>query len=251
MTSLHYIAAGLFLPVFPFSMVLNMLYARLRSPLLRSVVLLLWPQIGLLMIFVFDLSAPPWAPAWGLATSIFYALRMLSLRELGVWTSFAATSAWSLLWVLLDNAVPPLELQLYALGVSAPLMMLSWLCAGLEKRFGAAYLGLYGGLARALPRYSGILVLVVLAVVATPLFPTFFAMLSMILKAIATAPPVAVAVSAVWLLWSWAGARLLQGLIVGPVRVTAPDLSRASLWIYIVAIGGLLAGGVYWSELLV
>ena len=251
MTAMHYIFAGLFLPLFPFSMVLNMLYARLRNPVLRSVVLLVWPQIGLIIAFAYELSVPSWTLGWGLATSFLYALRILSLRELGVWTSFVATSAWALLWVLLDNGVPHPQVQLYAIGVSVPLILMNLLCAGLETRFGAAYLGLYGGLAQALPRYSSILVLVVLAVIATPLFPTFFAMLSMILKAVSTAPLVAVVVSAVWLLWSWAGARLLQGLIVGPVRVTAPDLSHVSLWSYVFAIGGLLVGGVYWSELMV
>ena len=251
MTSIHYILAGLFLPLFPFSMVLNMLYVRLRNTLLRSLVLLLWPQIGLIIVFSYDLSVPAWALAWALATSFLYALRIVALRELGLWISFVATSSWALLWVLQDNAITQLQMQLCGLGVSIPLMMMNWLCAGLESRFGAAYLGLYGGLAQALPRYSSILVLVVLAIVATPVFPMFFAMLSMILKAIPTTPLVAVVVGAVWLLWSWAGARLLQGLIVGPVRVTAPDLSHASLWIYIIALGGLLVGGVYWSELMV
>ena len=251
MTSIHYILAGLFLPLFPFSMGMNMVYARVQSPLLRSLLLLLWPQIGLMIVFVYDLAVPTWALTWALATSFLYALRLLSLRELGLWTSFVATSAWALLWVLQGNAIPHLQLQLCALGVSAPLIMMSSLCAGLERRFGAAYLGLYGGLAQALPRYSSVLVLVVLAIVATPLFPLFFAMLSIILKAIQAAPLVVVVVSAVWLLWSWAGARLLQALITGPVRVSAPDLSHASLWAYIIALGGLLVGGIYWSELMV
>jgi len=129
--------------------------------------------------------------------------------------------------------------------------MMNLLCVGLERRLGAAYLGLYGGLAEARPRYSSILVLVVLAIVATPLFPMFFAMLSMIIKAIPATPLVAVVIGVIWLLWSWAGARLLQGLIVGPVSVTAADLSHASLWIYVITLGGLLLSGVYWSELMV
>ena len=251
MTYIHYILAGLFLPLFPFSMVLNMLYVRMHSSVLRSLFLLLWPQIGLMIFFKFDLSVPVWALAWALATSFLYALRIVALRELGLWTSFAATSSWALLWVLQDNSITHLQIQLYALGISVPLIMMNLLCAGLVSRFGAAYLGLYGGLAQALPRYSSILVLVVLAIVATPLFPTFFAMLSMIFKAIPFSPLVAVVVSAVWLLWSWAGARLLQGLIVGPVRVTAPDLSHTSLWIYIIALFGLFVGGMYWSEWMV
>ena len=64
MTAIHYVLAGLFLPLFPFSMVLNMLYARLRTPWLRSLLLLIWPQIGLIIVFSYDLSVPAWALAW-------------------------------------------------------------------------------------------------------------------------------------------------------------------------------------------
>jgi NADH:ubiquinone oxidoreductase subunit 4 (subunit M) len=125
-------------------------------------------------------------------------------------------------------------------------MMLALLGATLERRFGAAYLGLYGGLAGALPRFSGILAIVVLAVVATPLFPSFFAMLSMILQTMPAMPLVAAGVAMVWLLWSWAGARLLQGLLAGPQGEAAADLGRINMWLYIAVLAGLAFMGVYW-----
>jgi hypothetical protein len=53
-------------------------------------------------------------------------------------------------------------------------------------------------------------------------------------------------VGLVWLLWSWAGARLLQGLIVGPKRNAVADLSAATLWLYIAVLLGLTFSGVYW-----
>ena len=143
-----------------------------------------------------------------------------------------------------------LQMEIFSLGISVPLLLMTSLSAGLERRFGAAYLGLYGGLAQTIPRFSTILVIVVLAIVATPLFPTFFAMLSMILNATPTAPLVATGVIVVWLLWSWAGARLLQGLVVGPVRTAVADLSHGALWTYIVVLAGLLIAGLYWSEMM-
>jgi len=248
MSFITYLLAGLFLPLFPLSMLFNVLYARLRNPFMRSLLLLLWPQIGLAVIAASGVTMPDWMVSWGLATSLLYALRALALRELGLWTSFVGTSAWALLWVLLGNGGTLLQLRLYGFGISVPLLLLMLLSAGLVKRFGAAYIGLYGGLAQSIPRFAGILVVVVLAIIATPLFPTFFAMLSMILKTIPAAPLVAAGVAAVWLLWSWAGARLLQGLIVGPVRAAVPDLSQAALWLYIIALGGLIIAGVYGSE---
>ena len=74
----------------------------------------------------------------------------------------------------------------------------------LERQFGAAYIGLYGGLAQRMPRFSGVLVISVLAASATPLFPTFFAMLYTV---IVSQPLPAVGLTVVWLIWSWAAAR--------------------------------------------
>ena len=238
--------AGVFLPLFPFSMLFNLIYTRLRDPLMRALVLLAWPHIGLVIMYISNVSVPTWLPVWALLTSLLYALRTLALRELGLWTSFVGTSAWALLWIILGSGASMGQLHLISVGISAPLLLLAFLVAGLEDRFGAAYLGLYGGLAQASPRFTAVLVIVVLAIIATPLFPTFFAMLSMIIKVLPAAPIVAVGVAIVWLLWSWAGARLLQGLITGPARLAVTDLSQSTMWLFIAALAGLMFTGVYW-----
>jgi NADH:ubiquinone oxidoreductase subunit 4 (subunit M) len=250
MTIFAYLLVGIFLPLFPLSMLFNVLYARIRNPLLRGLLLLVWPQIGLALVFAFGLTASNWVLAWALMSSLLYALRALALREVGLWTSFVGTSSWALLWILLmgngGNDAESFQLTMLTLGISAPLVMMALLGAGLEQRFGAAYLGLYGGLAQSIPRFSGVLVVVVLAIVATPVFPAFFALLSMIIKTTPVAPFIAMGVGLVWLLWSWAGARLLQGLIVGPKRNAVADLSAATLWMYIAVLLGLTLTGVYW-----
>jgi hypothetical protein len=57
---------------------------------------------------------------------------------------------------------------------------------------------------------------------------------------------VALSLVVIWLLWSWAGVQLLQGLIVGPANGReAPDLSAAALWTYASAIVVLLISGLY------
>ena len=246
MTYIVYLLAGIFLPLFPLSMPFNLLYARVRHPFLRGLLLLSWPQIGVAIIFTNNVVVPSWLIALALLTSLLYALRSLALRDLALWTSFFATSAWALLWILFDHGVNVVQLHLIGLGVSAPLLLMAMLGAGLERRFGAAYLGLYGGLAHSIPRFSGVLVVVVLAIIATPLFPTFFAMLSLIITAMSAAPLVAVGIASVWLLWSWAGARLLQGLIVGPQDKTVEDLSQTSMWLYIAVLVALVFAGIYW-----
>ena len=256
MSSLVFLLAGIFLPLFPLSMPFNLLYARLRSPVMRGLLLLVWPQIGLFIIAFGLPHFEPWSKwilAWALLTSLLYAVRALALRELGLWTSFVGTSSWALLWIILlgsggsgGSGLESFQLQLLTLGISAPLMLMALLGAGLERRFGAAYLGLYGGLAQSIPRFTGVMVVVVLAIVATPVFPAFSAMLSMIIKNTPVTPFVAIGVGLVWLLWSWAGARLLQGLIVGPKRYTVADLGVANMWMYIAVLVGLMFTGVYW-----
>lgn len=246
MSTAGLILAAIFLPLFPLSMLFNQFYARVRDPVLRSLILLIWPLLGLAVMTTFDVSIPNWLPVWALLTSILYALRTLVLREIGMWTSFIATSSWALLWILQKGGADPMQLKLFAIGISVPLALMATLTAGLEKRFGAAYLGLYGGLAQSIPRFTGVLVVVVLAVIATPLFPTFFAILSVIVKSTPITPYIAMGVGLVWLLWSWAGARLLQGLIAGQQQSAVMDLSKTNMWLYVVILATLIFGSVYW-----
>ncbi|MGF1615938.1 MAG: hypothetical protein ACFCVA_19070 [Gammaproteobacteria bacterium] len=243
MSQLTYVFAGLFLPLFPLSMVFNALFGRIRNAVLRGLMLLAWPQVGLALVFATGAEAPNWVGVWALFTSALYGLRLLALREVGLWTGFLATSAWALLWIPVLAGMEAMPVHYYALGFSAPLVLLALLSAGLSRRFGAAYTGLYGGLAQTLPRFSGVLVMVVLAAIATPLFPAFFGMLATMVVA---SPAKAVGVAGVWLLWSWAGARLLQGLIVGPAGTDGvADLSVASTWVYAAVLAALVVGGAY------
>lgn len=246
MEALLYLMAGIFLPLFPLSMGFNLLLGHCRQVVLRATLLLLWPQLGLLLVSSLNTPPPGWLVPLALITSGLYALRALVLRDVGQWIGFLATSAWALLWVSLQGDTPITTLQLYALGFSAPLVLLALLGRGLERRFGAAYTGLYGGLAESTPRLAGILVFVVLAIIATPLFPPFFIMLATLVEAVPSMPVIGCGVAGVWLLWSWAGARLLQGLIAGPAAEPWPgDLSHAATRSYALALLLLLAAGVY------
>ena len=59
-------------------------------------------------------------------------------------------------------------------------------------------------------------------------------------------PFVAAGIVGVWLLWSWAGAWLLQGLITGTPEEPHPeDLESGIAWLYALALILLLAAGVY------
>ena len=250
MPDIYLVLAGLFLPLFPLSMVFNALFNHVQHVVLRCILLIIWPHIGLAIIYLTDTNVPIWIIFWALATSLLYALRMLALRDVGQWNSFLATSMWALLW--LTTADINLNMHsVYAFGITAPLVLLALLSAGLEKRFGAAYTDLYGGLALSIPRFAGVLVVVILAAVATPLFPAFFIMLKLIMNTSVAMPVATFTLLAIWLLWSWAGVRLLQGLIVGPVSPgiegEAADLNLISCWSYVIVLITLMLSGVYLS----
>jgi NADH:ubiquinone oxidoreductase subunit 4 (subunit M) len=226
MTSIGYLFAALFLPLFPFSMLFNQLFARLPRPWPRMGLLILWPQLGILALASQGERPPSWMAWWAVATAALYALRTLALRDLGLWTGYMATSAWVLLWPTAafgNSTAGSAGLAYQALGLSVPFVLLAWLAGRLESELGAAYAGLCGGLAQTLPRLSGLLVLGVLAAVATPLVPGFFTLLATTVHALPTSPGIALLILTVWLLWAWSGARIVPGLIAGPVCV---DLER-------------------------
>lgn len=240
--------AGIFLPLFPMSMVFNAILDRITHSWLRLLLFSAWPLIGLFIVLDRNLVLPDWLLALALSTSTLYALRLLTLREVNQWGGFLATSMWSLLWLPMMQQTSPELLYGYAISMSAPLVLLVLLSAGLEQRFGAAYMDLYSGLARTIPRFAGVLVTVVVAAIATPLFPTFFIMLEMVVKTISTTPLAATVLLLIWLFWSWAGARLIQGLIVGRASTDKiTDMEITTTGLYSMVLLALVVGGIYLS----
>lgn len=247
MSQTLYLLAALFLPLFPLSAVFNQVFGRLRRPELRALALLLWPQAGVLILGLTERPVPQWLGLLALLTALLYAYRAIALREVGRWIGFIATSAWALLWVA---AGEPALLHLQALALSLPLVLLSLLGNALERRFGAAHGAVIAGLAASAPRFAALFVIGVLAAIATPVFPGFFALLASALGQAGTAPALALAVLLVWLLWTWSGARLLQDIVVGPPGEAAvDDMAPTFTWLYVagfcaLALAGITLGGM-------
>jgi len=243
---LNILLIAIFLPLFPMSMLFNAVVENIKPKGLRVILFILWPLIGLLIALNSEFVIPDWLLPLALSTSLLYAIRMLSLREVNQWTGFLATSIWSLLWLPIMQGSSAALLYEFAIGMSVPLVLLVLLAAGLEQRFGAAYTGLYGGLARTIPRYAGVFVTVVVAAIATPLFPTFFFMLDMVVEMISSTPAAALVLLLIWLFWSWAGARLIQGLIVGRASNNKiADMDMSSISFYSIVLIVLMLGGIY------
>lgn len=241
MTTLLIIA--LFLPLFPLSVVLNGALAQLREPVARCVLLLAWPQLGVALLQLAPHAVPHFVVPWALATAGFYALRLLTVRDMGQWAGFLATSALALTWALAAAGAGRVELHAFAFWFSLPAALVALLARPLARRFGAAYAGLQGGLIGSLPRLSGMLALTVLAAVATPPFPGFFALLNL-LQVLDWSG--ALGVLAIWLIWGWAATKLLQGFIFGAeAAVPAGDIGHLSSLAYTGVLGAFVIAGLY------
>lgn len=247
-----WLAVALFLPLFPFSALFVIAIRKISNAWLRSAIFLLWPQLGLWLLIKYDVHYTEWLLIWAVTSAVLYALRVLVIRDVGVWLAYIAVSAWSLLWLVVavkgnDNAM------LYGLGFSLPLSVMALLTGELNKRFQSTYAGVISGIAQTHPRLAGVFVVTVLAITATPVFPGFFVLLSSIVMQFSVAPVYAVVMLMVWLLWSWSGMRLLQGVVMGPVSVVSGDrgdvqnlslVIYSSLMIGITLLGFYTAGGL-------
>jgi len=145
---------GIFLPLFPMSMVFNAVIDNIKYTWLRACLYIAWPLSGIVILLNSGVIIPGWLLPLALGTSALYAFRMLTLREVNQWSGFLATSLWSLLWIAIMQDDRGILVYGYALSMSVPLVLLVLLAGGLEQRFGAAYTGLYAGLARTIPRFS-------------------------------------------------------------------------------------------------
>ena len=242
MDTLTLLAAAFFLPLFPLSLVFNALLARVQQPLLRACLMLVWPQIGLTILAAQGVPISDWVVPWAIFTAALYGLRLLTVREMGIWTGLLATSTWALLWLLVADR----DLPWVTLSLSLPLVLLVFVAAALTRRFGAAYGGLAANQVTGLPRLASVLTLGLLAATATPLFPGFAVLLHLLLVATLAH---ALAILSIWLLWSWAGMRLLQGFLVGsPPEQPLADIGLPALWVWSLLLLALLGAGVLLME---
>ena len=246
MSILVLLLAVFFLPLFPASVVFNRLAAASDHLAARVALFVIWPQIGVVLILWGDLAVGPGViAAWAVLSAILYAFRMLTVREVGRWSAMLASSAWPLAWLYALQAPTAPSLVAFTLALTAAPVLMLVVRAALASRLEAAYTGLHGGLARDLPRLSGLIVVTTLAAMALPLFPGFFALLAVLSGATLW---VAIGILLTWLLWSWAGARLLEGTVFGPRSgPVAPDLSAFAAWWAALLIGAIVAAGLVWT----
>jgi len=239
------ILVALFLPLFPLSVVPNLILAHLRPPFARAALLLLWPQLGVTLLHALQPEIPAFVLTWALLSAAFYALRLLTVRDLALWAGLLASSALALTWVLAARGADVDALRLFVFWFSLPPALLVLLTGPLVRRLGAAYAGLFAGFAEGQPRLAVVLTAVTLSTVATPPFPGFFALLDLLRGLGSTA---VLGVLGIWLIWGWAATRVLQGFVTGSGREnTAADFRRSSLLTYSAVLIAFAVAGLQFT----
>lgn len=230
------VLATMLLPLFPLSWLFNRLLTRLPLGWAQAVGIILLPQIGieLLHISVVPQALPVswrlYGSLWAVVSALLYAFRALSVRDVGIWTRLLASSGLALVWLDWWSGAQLLAVQAFALTWSVPAALLLLLAAALTRRLGGAYLGLQGGLVVAVPRLTASLTMSALGLLATPLFPAFFALWRGFGQLPLAWVPLLLPLP---LLWGWASGRFFQDLLYEDYRGEAiPDLRRGTaLWV--------------------
>jgi hypothetical protein len=263
-TLLLFLLAGFFLPLYPFSILANLLLKRqaplegsdpLAIPAVKAAIIILMPLIGVGLIElglsrsgenVGTLTAA--FAVWGGLTSLLYAFRLLSVRDGKIWLAQIYSSALALIWVGIAQDVPPL---LPALGLAFSLLPLLFLLAELTRRFGIARIGLYPGLGMRMPVFAYLFVAAVLVAIAVPFSPAFFAIADLAFGGVGANELISLLpVSLSWLLWTWAGVNLLTGIVFGVSRddLHYEDFSRGTALIHGTGMLALSLFGIFLVE---
>lgn len=243
--------AAVLLPVFPASLVFNALLDWTPTWWGRAAVVVVLPQAGAAVVGSAPSARLPlvhsqvWI-ALVIFSAVLYAFRAISVREVSIWARLMATSGLSLVWTLDFPRRGGHSMAVAALAWSVPAALVLIFAGLLSKRSGGAYLGLQGGLATVAPRMSAILTLSALALVATPVFPSFFALLQVFdLLPLYWLWPLLV----VLLVWGWSIGSFLQQLLFGAYRgERIPDLGSFSTSSGAVVLSLLALSAVIWSR---
>jgi hypothetical protein len=260
LTLLLFLLAGLFLPLFPLSIGVNLLLQRggrgtLARPWARAALLVAMPLIGVALLGLglraggepIDGVSEAFA-LWGGATSLLYAFRLLSARDGRIWLAQLYTSSLALTWVGIAQDAP---LLLPALGLALSLLPLLFLFDDLAERFGIARVGLYPGLGLRMPVFSTLFVAAVLVAVAVPFSPGFFAIADLAFGGVGTNELLTLLpLGLSWLLWTWAGVNLLTGIVFGVPRedLRYRDLDRRIALAHGAGMLGLALFGLFLVE---
>ena len=245
MSILLLILAAFFLPLFPASVVFNRLAAATGNLPVQLALFVLWPQVGIFLLLWGELEPGSVVAAWATLSAILYAFRMLTVREVGRWSAMLASSAWPLVWLFAAQGPSTADLVIFTFALTAAPALMLLVREALASRLEAAFTGLHGGLARDLPRLSGMIVVATLAAMALPVSPGFFALLALLSG---TTLGMAMGILLTWLLWSWAGARLLQGTVFGPRSgPVAADLPALATWAIALLIAVASVAGLVWT----
>jgi len=280
------LAAGLFLPLFPFHVVY--VTALTRAPRGLTVALsILLPALGIggAAVLIPKLPPPALSAVSVLAAigAVWGSIKALTQVRVSLLLAHAGLALYSVLWWHLaqvgkltpHSMVYALAVTLalggltfgwdrirgkltphsmvYALAVTLALGGLTFGWDRIRVRYGDLDLNHIGGLFKPMPRFALCMALLVMAMVGMPPFTLFFGYLTMLLAPSMTMSAGLVAVIAAWFAASWYMFGLMRQLLFGPHRTDLryEDLGPAEIAVFAAVIAMLILLGAVpeaWME---
>ncbi len=201
-----HLLAGIFLPLFPLSMLTSYILqksVRFRYPFLVVFAVLgavLWSQLQSLGVY-------EWVVYVALFTSVLYAFRSLSVKDLSRWAVYMFISTFSLIWLYPANVEGSGALLVFLF--SFPFLLLFLVDTLIVRRFGSSNIRLVKGLGLGTPLLGFFTTISILGAIGVPTSSSFVNML--LLSSFSSK----FAVILNWFLWGWSGVRILSSLVFG------------------------------------
>ncbi|HIQ30729.1 MAG TPA: hypothetical protein EYH49_01005 [Aquifex aeolicus] len=207
---------------------------------LRIYAMVIPPLIGFILLAGYgNFSPPAFITHWGALTSLLYAFRSISVRDLRLWLGYNYVSFLSLQWILIHQG--SFSGTLLFLSV-APMLSLALVIRFLEKSVGGAHLSSIYGLGSSSPRLALVMVLSILACAVVPPGAPFVAYLS---GSFLTPLPFLG-----WFLWGWSAVNVISGFLFGERSHYAPmkDMDGGSFSLSLLGVALSLGTGLVLLE---
>ncbi len=230
-SALLLVATMIAVPLFPLHGALVASLCTLPGSLPAFLVVLL-PSLGFSWVAVNVSGLPGWPTQLLIVLAVlgpvYAALKAVVQFRVGHLLAYAAVTQMALLWwaaAMSRAASPPMVVYFSALA-----LVMSGLFLGghhLHARFGHLDMDKLGGLARSMPRFATVLVLLVTAAAGLPFFAVFSAFLEIMLHDSITFHWSAPVILLTWVMASWYYPVLIQGVLFG--RPAAPARGHRDL----------------------
>lgn len=249
-TVLQVIGYATALPLFPFHGLFVGTVAYLPTSVAAFAGFVL-PFLGFIGLSSVGSTLPAWMQAWlfvpALIGALYGVMKMTARHHVGEQAAYLGVTLLAVPWWPLSvtgNAAPA---ALYVTATALALLGFRLAAGFLLTRFGHLDIDKIRGLARPMPRFATLLILLMMAVMGLPLFGVFSGFMALLLGPSSFGAAGLAGVVVLWFLASWLMTHLLQRLLFGPPRtdvlyrdLTWPEVCSLAVVLVVLAAGAIM-----------